>query len=302
MHIFFGDGYLGNQLFQYSFIKFYIKPKRLFTTNFFPLQEFIENDKKLKIYSLENRVVVFFFRRIFIFILKFMSFIRLINSISLDTHKYKGTTIESDKIKKKSGIIPLTFIYPHFFQNKKFHNLNNRKKIKIKKKYLNRAKIFLDNISKDKNKIIFFHIRLGQKTKHHYHTSNEKNDVQKFTIFGKKGTRLPNSYYIQQLKFFKLKYPNSKFLIISDNTVLSKKIFSNSKNIFFSNLNLYEDLALLSLCSYGVLSNSSFSWWGHYFMKKPKLIVVPKYWLGWKSKKEFPLGITPRYVKQYHIR
>ena len=85
-----------------------------------------------------------------------MSFIRLISSISLDTHKFKGTTIENDKIKKKSGIIPLTFIYPHFFQNKKFHNLNNRKKIKIKKKYLIRAKIFLDNISKDKNKIIFF--------------------------------------------------------------------------------------------------------------------------------------------------
>ena len=61
MHIFFGDGYLGNQLFQYSFIKFHIKPKSLFTTNFFPLLEFIENDKKLKIYSLENRVVVFFF-------------------------------------------------------------------------------------------------------------------------------------------------------------------------------------------------------------------------------------------------
>ena len=61
MHIFFGDGYLGNQLFQYSFIKFYIKPKKLFTTNFFPLLEFIEKDKKLKIYSLENRVVVFFF-------------------------------------------------------------------------------------------------------------------------------------------------------------------------------------------------------------------------------------------------
>ena len=33
MHIFFGDGYLGNQLFQYSFIKSHLKPKILLTTN-----------------------------------------------------------------------------------------------------------------------------------------------------------------------------------------------------------------------------------------------------------------------------
>ncbi len=302
MHIFFGDGYLGNQLFQYSFIKFYLKPKKLFTTNFFPLLEFLERDKKLKIYCLENRILVFFFRRFFIFILKFMSFIRLINSVSLDTYRYKGTIIESDKINKRSGIIPITFIYPHFFQNKKFHKSNNKNKIMIKRKHINRAKKFLDSISKDKNKIIFFHIRLGQKIRHHYHTSNEKNDVQKFTIFEKKGTKLPNNYYMHQLKFFKKKYPNSKILIISDNIFLAKKIFSNIKDIFFSNLNLYEDLALLSLCSHGVLSNSSFSWWGHYLMKKPRLVVVPKYWLGWKSKKEFPLGITPRYVKQYLIQ
>ena len=151
MYIFFGDGYLGNQLFQYSFIKFYLKPKKLFTTNFFPLLEFLEKDKKLKIYSLENRVLVFFLRRFLIFILKFMSFIRLINSVSLDTYRYKGTIIERDKINKKSGIIPITFIYPHFFQNKKFHNSNNKKKIMIKKKHISRAKKFLDSISKDKN-------------------------------------------------------------------------------------------------------------------------------------------------------
>ena len=29
MHIFFGDGYLGNQLFQYAFIKYKLKPRFL---------------------------------------------------------------------------------------------------------------------------------------------------------------------------------------------------------------------------------------------------------------------------------
>lgn len=302
MHIFFGDGYLGNQLFQYSFIKFYLKPKLLLTTNFSALIEFIEKDNKIKILSFRNRLIVFFFRRIFIYVLKIFSHARLINSVKLKTYRYKGTLIESEKIITKKGIFPITFIFPHFFQNSKFHFNKNKKIIKIQEKYLKKANKFLNSVSKNKENIIFFHVRLGQKKKQNYHTSNETNDVSKFTIFGKKGTKLPKKYFLNEYKFFHKKFPNFKFLIISDNTDLAKKIFINKKNIYFSNFNLYEDLAIMSQCKYGVLSNSSFSWWGYYFMKDPKLVISPKYWLGWKSKKEFPLGITPRYVKIIEIK
>ena len=67
MHIFFGDGYLGNQLFQYSFIKSHLKPKILLTTNFSALIEFIEKDNKIKIFNLKNRSLIFFFEE-FLFI------------------------------------------------------------------------------------------------------------------------------------------------------------------------------------------------------------------------------------------
>ena len=136
MHIFFGDGYLGNQLFQYSFIKSHLKPKILLTTNFSALIEFIEKDNKIKIFNLKNRSLIFFFRRVFIYILKLFSFVRLINSVQLKTQRYKGTIIESESIIIKKGIFPITFIYPHFFQNCKFHLKKNKNNIRIKKKYL----------------------------------------------------------------------------------------------------------------------------------------------------------------------
>lgn len=302
MHIFFGDGYLGNQLFQYSFIKSYLKPKILLTTNFSALIEFIEKDNKIKIFNLKNRSLIFFFRRIFIYILKLFSFVRLINSVQLKTQRYMGTIIESENIIIKKGIFPITFIFPHFFQNCKFHLKKNKNKIRIKKKYLKNATRYLSSVSKNTSNIIFFHLRLGQQIRHQYHTKNEKNDVSKFTIFGKKGTKLPKKYFLDEFHIFYKKFPNFKYLVISDNIELAKKIFIKKKNIFFSNQNLYEDLAIISKCKYGVLSNSSFSWWGYYFMKNPKLVIAPKYWLGWKSKIEFPLGITPRYVKTIKIK
>ena len=168
MYIFFGDGYLGNQLFQYSFIKYHLKPKILLTTNFSALIDFIQDDKKIKIISVENKIIVFFLRRIFIFILKFLSLLRLINSILLETDRYKGTVIEGQKIIKRTGILPITFVFPHFFQNKKFHNNKSKNFIKIKKKYINLAQNFLKSLPTNNSKIIFLHVRLGQKTKHYY--------------------------------------------------------------------------------------------------------------------------------------
>jgi len=52
----------------------------------------------------------------------------------------------------------------------------------------------------------------------------------------------------------------------------------------------------MSLCEYGVCSNSTFSWWGAYLMKNRKKVIFPKYWLGWKQKIEIPSGIYPEFA------
>ena len=53
------------------------------------------------------------------------------------------------------------------------------------------------------------------------------------------------------------------------------------------------DLAIMTLCNYGICSNSSFSWWGAYLIKNRKKIIFPSYWFGWKSRIESHPGIQP---------
>jgi hypothetical protein len=43
-----------------------------------------------------------------------------------------------------------------------------------------------------------------------------------------------------------------------------------------------------------ILSNSTFSWWGAWLNdKKDKIVHAPRYFLGWKTQKEFPENIYP---------
>ena len=43
------------------------------------------------------------------------------------------------------------------------------------------------------------------------------------------------------------------------------------------------DFTLISLCNYGIVSNSTFSWTASSFIKNKKKIIFPEYWLGWKK-------------------
>ena len=51
-----------------------------------------------------------------------------------------------------------------------------------------------------------------------------------------------------------------------------------------------------------ILSCSTFSWWGAWLNKQKNLkVYVPKYFLGFKVKKEYPVNIIPKKWKQIEI-
>jgi hypothetical protein len=90
-------------------------------------------------------------------------------------------------------------------------------------------------------------------------------------------------YYETSIEKMKNKFgSNTKFMVFSDDIEGTKqyKCF-DQKNIFFSSDSPFISLYKMKTCMSGIIANSSFSWWGAWFIEnKDKLIIAPKEWFG----------------------
>jgi hypothetical protein len=156
-------------------------------------------------------------------------------------------------------------------------------------KYFSHCKHVIDYYFKPKNDIIevirkkydfllnvnncFVHVRRTDyvNNKHHY-VCNE-------------------AYYQEALRKFNLENKDFIVIVFSDDIEWCEKTFKKPiypYNFYFINQRNYdiEDLFLMSLCNNSIMSNSTFSWWGSYFIKnKNKKIYVPNIWFPMENKK-----------------
>lgn len=292
MIIFYSRGRLGNQIFQYSFIQKVKKDENVIVFGFSELLDVFEiND--IKAYSLEKKSSKLIILKIVIPILIFLSKSRIITSFKLlyDEPLYVVDRIirrESTKIKIVNGLIKsIKFIYPNFFQSEKFVPNFIEKKLKIKEIYLKEALKLFQDIPQNSHKI-FVHVRLG--------------DYKNYNLYNN-SIILPQEYYLNLINYFEKKYNNCFFIFLSDEPWEVEKIFRNVKRKFISfNPAVGVDFALMCLCDSAILSASSLSWWGAYFIrKKGGEIFAPKYWLGFSSKIETHEGSFPSFAKEIEI-
>ena len=70
-------------------------------------------------------------------------------------------------------------------------------------------------------------------------------------------------------------------LIFSDDTEWCKKqdIFQPDRFLISESDNNLVDMCLMTMCSYHIIANSSFSWWGAWISNSKK-VIAPKIWFG----------------------
>lgn len=181
----------------------------------------------------------------------------------------------SDFEPKVNSIISGYFQSEYFFRNvidevKLKFEIKNKYKRKFEKKYSN----FFKN-----NKTIVIHIRLGD---YKVHGNN---------MLGGIDLTLPFEYYHNILN----KIPNLEsysLLFISDEIEKIKNEFNIYINAKFEENDLIIDFQIIQNADICIISNSTFAWWAAYLSNnKSTIVYAPKYWLGFKVKKEYPTGI-----------
>ncbi len=287
MILFLAKGQLGNQIFQYMFLKSIQKNnEKLIVSGFEDLQEDFEITD---IINLEKRTkfintLINIGKRI----LRALSSIRLINAIQVLHDVASGDpNKETTDYRYTRGLISsITFVKLGYFQSEDFFDEALTKELKIKKKYLDAASEILKQCPEDAQKV-FVHIRRG--------------DYRNLKIFGK-SILLPTSYYKKQINYFINNKQNCFFIFLSDDPEFVEKEFSFIKNKLISfNTHFGTDFAIMTKCQNAILSPSSFSWWGSYLMQNRDTVFAPKYWLGFNAGIEFHRNTTPGFAKEIEV-
>ena len=261
-------GGLGNQMFQYAFIrclsiesnenfgftidmiKFYRNNNNYELKNAFNLDLNILNEKQINFktfYIFKYPLIRYFFSKI------------KLNSFSFHFEKHISNK-QRFTIKKNKNYN----IFYGYWQNEdyftKFRSiLLNDFRFQISSDKLN---THFYNLIKSKNSVSI-HIRRGD-----YKDSKSHNCLNL-------------EYYLQAIKYLESNYKNLFFFVFSDDIQWVKTNLDRNNFIFIDNNkeNAYIDMYLMSQCNHNIIANSTFSWWGAWLnTNEQKKIIAPRNW------------------------
>jgi len=265
-------GGLGNQMFQYAYAK---------TLEIQGYDVQIDSSA-FKNYKLHNYGLDSYNIDINIFINNNL-FIKIFNKLRLNRNKIikeKSLLFDENLLKIKDG----SYIEGYFQCEKYFLNIRDEliESFIINSKLSIYTKQIEKEILKDKSSCSL-HIRRGD-----YVSDEKSNNIHGVCSL---------DYYNKAIELMRNKFISISFYIFSDdiawvkeNLKVENAIYIDSEEKRIPN----EDIYLMSLCTYNIIANSSFSWWGAWLNTNPnKMVIAPSRWFSDKSKEKESMDIIP---------
>ena len=268
MIFFFENGRIGNQLFQYYGLRQYFREHRLV---FFGCEDLRKYFNSVDVHLFPKRGLG---SKIFFRLLKHIIFclvsIRVLGRITEDTES------PVFKVTSRRGLFwNIYFAQNVFFQHSHVvSQIKNMPKLKhdLEESALSwLSKMHIDLESKS---LVFVHVRRGD-----------------FLYWPTKElpAALNSDWYKQAIKRMQEKIENPVFVLIGDDQFYLRNNFEESKKIVISDNPPGVDFAIMSFCHSGILSASTFSWWGAFYarskQKQKSIFLAPMYWAGHRKKK-----------------
>jgi hypothetical protein len=102
-------------------------------------------------------------------------------------------------------------------------------------------------------------------------------------------------------KAFDILPKNKTILLFSDNLPMARNLLGFIDNIVPINTNCkFTDMALMNMCEYHVIANSSFSWWGAW-LSNSKTVIAPEKWHGSNSDYGIPKAWPSIYCENWIV-
>lgn len=254
-------GRLGNQLFQYVFLK-YFKTQRKGLIYFFPNPHHAYLEKYFDLGWYDN----------------FTLGSKLYSALT----RFLPSILRFKTIEIHNWIIPKPFkvknfsLYKGYYQSAYYYeHLEKPLPLKLKPFYKQQ---FEDKFSElyTSHKTVVVHIR---RTDYMNYGERRKRDIS-----------IPMEYFKKRLDAID-NIENYKVIFVSDDIEHVKGVFPMQSNYMFSNNSEIIDFQLIQHADISIISNSTFAWWACYLSPKNNVVYAPKNWFGFKIGAEHPRGI-----------
>lgn len=102
------------------------------------------------------------------------------------------------------------------------------------------------------------------------------------------------SWYRRAIETLQEEMMNPVFVLMGDDLFYLHDVFKGADELIISDNPPEIDLAIMSICHAGVLSASSFAWWGAFLARSNRAhngtFLAPLYWAGHRNKEWYPTG------------
>lgn len=278
------QGRLGNQLFQMEFANNLSQKNETIVLIGFAEVDDLFSSLPLKFKILRSKILVKSYDFLFKWILEKIALFGFVTSIKVKKTVFNNEQLELPEWDLQNGILgSLRIVFPCYAQSESFFKHSVAKdKFKFRKELLSEVEKTIGEINDQE--LAFVHIRRGDYLSHNV-----------FGIEG--GISLPVEYYWEGIKSIQSKVKDVYFVFLTDDIDFVEINFKELKNKIISKNSANVDFCLMTSCQHGILSCSSFSWWGAFLANRStsNLFYYPKYWMGWRARKEYQFSGSPAF-------
>lgn len=281
MILFYGEGRLGNQIFQYQALSSVARPgERIVAAGL----EDLENTMQLfgpklqvvKLGRLMKRVVKYVINPLILRPLA--KTLRLCNYAAEGVFGVAPHTGASGELSLRTGAFKkITFVDGGHYQNSSYWNsLFPTASFKVKDHLASAARDYLDRICGTQCRPVFVHVR--------------RTDYLTHVDYGLDSLALPDRYYrsaIQRVEQH-LDGIGIHWVFVTDDPSWVADNFKDIENKSIASFDAEADFAIMAECGAGIVSNSTFSLAAALLLKAPAIVIAPEHWNGFRVQRWYP--------------
>jgi hypothetical protein len=273
MILFYGEGRLGNQVFQYHALSAIAKAgERIISVGLEDLERCFDLHGPRLFVLTRNRTLKRIVKYVFNpFVLRRLAkTLRLMNYASearCEQPPHKGA---SGVLTMRAGLLGnLTFVDGGHYQNSSFwRSLFPTSLLKLNASLGAEARRYLNSACGHGVRLTFVHVRRGDYLTH--------------SDYGLDDLSLPSDFYRIAIRELQARIGQTHLVFVTDDPTWVEQNFGDISQKTIASFDAAMDFAIMTECSSAIVSNSTFSLAASLMLDHPDIVIAPRYWFGFR--------------------